>query len=331
MDGMSAMGKWELVTTTVKKWNVVNLMDGMSVNHRETLHDVDAFWKRIELNAELRSQLQNVEVEGTSSLISTSAETLKTAVGNINCTMGNINNTLKLSGNSTSGHKRACENDTELPSTPPNKVRILDTGYNSDFGLCNGESSSDSEIVPRSLTNIFLEAKNFGDGDDDDNESVEVNEQSNLGKPISKPLDSDEYGNVPKPRITRNKPKYIQHDLAQKLLTDLCLCPLKGHKWLWDGFDICNSFRDNKNIKTPLNIGVVNFHNNLCIQPLPSSMITHIQKQMENEDEDSIFFDDGKKIGINKFAIDVDDEVMEFLNEFRDCVSLHVYYKIKDY
>ncbi|CAG8822835.1 28894_t:CDS:2, partial [Dentiscutata erythropus] len=74
----------------------------------------------------------------------------------------------------------------------------------------------------------------------------------------------------------------------------------------------------------PLNIGVVNFHNNLCIQPLPSSMITHIQKQMENEDEDSIFFDDGKKIGINKFAIDVDDEVMEFLNEFRDCMSLDV-------
>ncbi|CAG8646147.1 11601_t:CDS:2, partial [Diversispora eburnea] len=193
-------------------WNACCTKD-----HRETLRNVDVFWQRIELNIELQAQLQNIEVEGTSSLISTSAETLKTAVGNINCTVENINNTLKLSGNSTPGQKRACENDTELPSTPPNKVRLLDTEYNSDFGLCNGESSSsDSEIVPRSLTNIFLEAKNFGDGDgDDDNESVEVNEQSNLGKPISEPLDNNEYGYVPKPRITRNKPKYIQHDLAQ--------------------------------------------------------------------------------------------------------------------
>ncbi|RHZ85669.1 hypothetical protein Glove_63g91 [Diversispora epigaea] len=119
MDGMSAMGKWEFFTTTMKKWNVVNLMDGMSVV-------------------------------------------------------------------------------LELPSTPPNKVK---------------SSSSDSEIVPKSLANIFLEVKNVDDDDDDILES---------------------------------------RDLAQELLADLCLCPLKGHKWLCDGFDICNSFRDNKNVKTLL-------------------------------------------------------------------------------
>ena len=48
---------------------------------------------------------------------------------------------------------------------------------------------------------------------------------------------------VPISRVTRNKPKYIQHDLAQELLTGLRLCPLKGHKWLWEGAVIHNSLK----------------------------------------------------------------------------------------
>ena len=51
-------------------------------------------------------------------------------------------------------------------------------------------------------------------------------------------------------------------------------------------------------------------------------MITHIQNQMENEDDDTVFFDDDKKFGIDKLAIDVDEDVIEFLDEFWDCVSL---------
>ncbi|CAI2190108.1 14879_t:CDS:10, partial [Funneliformis geosporum] len=322
-------------------------------NHRKTLHDVNAFWKKIELN----NQLQNIEVEGTNSLISTSAETLRTTIGNINYTIGNINNTLKLPGNqiddSTLGCKRACENDKESPPTPPNKVRILKTGYNNDSEFYNGESSSsDSEIIQKSLTNVFLEAKNCGDdNDNDDNDDDDNVNNGNLEvyqRPISESVDDSnnilesvsrevqqmpvpesmgnnkQNDNVPKHKVTRNKPKYIEHNLAQELLTNLHLCPLKGHKWLWEGIDISNIFKDNKNAKTPLNIGVVNFHNNSCIQPLPSSMITYIQKQMENDNEDIIFFDNDKKIGINKFAIDIDEEVKKFLNEFQDCVSLDV-------
>ncbi|CAG8714403.1 360_t:CDS:2 [Funneliformis caledonium] len=84
------------------KENVVNLMDGMS----------------IVLSILILCGL----VEGTSLLISTSVEALKTAIGNINYTTGNINNMLKLPGNqidnstpgSIIGRKRACENE-ELP------------------------------------------------------------------------------------------------------------------------------------------------------------------------------------------------------------------------
>ncbi|RHZ90059.1 hypothetical protein Glove_8g6 [Diversispora epigaea] len=181
LDLIAKDGSKEMKEAVIKMKNIFK-------GHRETTRNVDVFWKRIELNTELQTQLHNVEVEGTSSLISTSAKTLKTAIGNIDHTIGNINNTLKLSGNqidnstlgSVIGCKRACENDKELPSTPPNKVRIFETGYNSDPGLYNGESSSsDSEIVPKSLANIFLEVKNGDDDETDILESVKINKQSN--------------------------------------------------------------------------------------------------------------------------------------------------------
>ncbi|CAG8637060.1 4848_t:CDS:2, partial [Gigaspora rosea] len=229
--------------------------------------------------------------------------------------------------------KRKRQNLGEGCSTPLNKAK---------------SSSSDSEAVPILLTNVFLEVKDSGVGDDNNilesvdnyDNNVDNNEQSNpevyqspildnnilesvnhevQQTPIPESVDNNkENDSVPKRKVTRSKPKYIQHDLAQELLTNLRLCPLKGHKWLWEDIDIINLFKNNKNTKTPLSIGVANFHNNSCVQHLPPSMITYIQKQMEN-DEDTIYFDNEKKVGIDKFAIDVEDEVMEFLNKFRDC------------
>ncbi|CAG8797207.1 6584_t:CDS:1, partial [Gigaspora rosea] len=63
--------------------------------------------------------------------------------------------------------------------------------------------------------------------------------------PIPESVDNNKQNDsVPKCKVTRNKPKYIQHDLAQELLTNLCFCPLKGHKWLWKDIDIINHFKD---------------------------------------------------------------------------------------
>ncbi|CAG8632332.1 2389_t:CDS:10 [Ambispora gerdemannii] len=236
------------------------------------------------------------------------------------------------------------KNKGEELLTPPNKVRICDTGYNSDSSEESYSLSPSSEIAPRSLTNVFLELKDssasgevddgtifksMNNGDDYILEPKDNHEQSNVEvqqKLISESVEGNhlevkQHDSVPKPKVT-SKPKYIQHDLAQDLLSSLRLCPLKGNKWLWNGLEICNSLQANKNARTPLNIGVVNFHNNLCIKPLPSSMITYIQEQMENEDVNTIFFDDGKKFGINKFSIDIDEEVMKYLDAFQDCTSL---------
>jgi len=49
---------------------------------------------------------------------------------------------------------------------------------------------------------------------------------------------------------TKSKPKYIQHDLAQELLTSLRLLPLEGEKWLWDGYYVCSVFQDDDNART---------------------------------------------------------------------------------
>ncbi|CAG8808179.1 6364_t:CDS:2, partial [Gigaspora margarita] len=143
--------------------------------------------------------------------------------------------------------------------------------YNSGFELYNGESSSsDPDIIPRSLTNVFIELKNPDSGDRNSNKGDILKSTNNDDGIIS------------------------EYDLAQESLSGV---PLKGNKWLWNGIDICNSFRNSKNAKTPLNIGVVNFHTNLCIEFLPSSMITNIQEQIENDDINTITFDDGKKFG----------------------------------
>ncbi|CAG8562826.1 14161_t:CDS:2, partial [Dentiscutata heterogama] len=177
--------------------------------------------------------------------------------------------------------KRKRQNSGKGFSTPLNKVRIFDTGFNSDLGLYNGESSSsDSEIVPKLLTNVFLEVKDSGVDDADNilesvdnyDNNVDIDEQSNpevyqspiLNNnilesvnhevqqiPIPESVDNNKQNDsFPKRKVTRNKPKYIQHDLAQELLTNLHLCPLKGHKWLWEDIDIINLFKDNENTKT---------------------------------------------------------------------------------
>ncbi|CAG8513983.1 10274_t:CDS:10 [Acaulospora morrowiae] len=100
-----------------------------------------------------------LSVEGTSSLISTSAETLKTAIGNINHTVGNINNTLKLSGNlidnstpgSVIGRKRTCENE-ELPSTPNKMGPNLPPNIFSSSTTETGEKSPDeSNLKERNM------------------------------------------------------------------------------------------------------------------------------------------------------------------------------------
>ncbi|CAJ0875614.1 3644_t:CDS:10, partial [Entrophospora sp. SA101] len=72
----------------------------------------------------------------------------------------------------------------------------------------------------------------------------------------------------------------------------------------------------------PLQIGVMNFNNILCSKHLPPLLIPYIQRQLENDDFEKIFFDDKKERWFNKFIIDIDAEVEQYLDHFQNCRTL---------
>ncbi|CAG8632690.1 9722_t:CDS:2, partial [Paraglomus occultum] len=78
--------------------------------------------------------------------------------------------------------------------TPPNKVRICDTGYNSDS---SEESYSSPEVAPRSLTNVFLELKDScASGEVDDGTIFKSMNNNNGDDYILEPKDNHEQSNV---------------------------------------------------------------------------------------------------------------------------------------
>lgn len=50
-------------------------------------------------------------------------------------------------------------------------------------------------------------------------------------------------------------------------------------------------------------------------------MISHIQEQLEDDNINIITFDDKESDGITKLSIDIAENVIEYMNVFRDCVS----------
>ncbi|RIB10412.1 hypothetical protein C2G38_2206172 [Gigaspora rosea] len=140
--------------------------------------------------------------------------------------------------------------------------------YWNDFDISNEEFSTPPNMNPDS------DVRNSNKGDilkSTNNEDGNISEVK-------------QFDSVPKLKVSRRNPKYVQHDLTQE----------------------------------PLNIDVVNCHTNLCIEFLPSSMITNIQ---ENDDINTITFDDGKKFGINKFSISIDEKVMNVITKLLAAIS----------
>ncbi|GES84823.1 hypothetical protein GLOIN_2v82649 [Rhizophagus clarus] len=121
----------------------------------------------------------------------------------------------------------------------------------------------------------------------------------------------------------RNVSKYIQNDLAEEIFASLQLVPLAGCKWIWKGTNICQSFRENsKEIETPLQIGVVNFNKISCTKYLSSSLICHMQEQLDDDNVEKVFIDDTEERWFNKFMVEVEDEVQQYLDKFQNCTTL---------
>ncbi|CAB5213053.1 unnamed protein product [Rhizophagus irregularis] len=121
----------------------------------------------------------------------------------------------------------------------------------------------------------------------------------------------------------RNVSKYIQNDLAEETFASLQLIPLAGCKWIWKGTNVCQSFRENaKDIETPLQIGVMNFNKISCTKYLSSSLICYMQEQLDDDNIRKIFIDDTKERWFNKFTVEVEDEVQQYLDKFQNCTTL---------
>ncbi|CAJ0919980.1 17570_t:CDS:2, partial [Entrophospora sp. SA101] len=69
-------------------------------------------------------------------------------------------------------------------------------------------------------------------------------------------------------------------------------------------------------------IGVVNLQNISCAKHIPTSLISYIQEQLTNENNDIIYFDEFKHHRIQKLELDVDEDVKNYLTKFENITIL---------
>lgn len=66
----------------------------------------------------------------------------------------------------------------------------------------------------------------------------------------------------------------------------------------------------------------MNFNKISCTKYLSSSLICYMQEQLDDDNIRKIFIDDTKERWFNKFTVEVEDEVQQYLDKFQNCVSL---------
>lgn len=82
---------------------------------------------------------------------------------------------------------------------------------------------------------------------------------------------------------------------------------------------IMETAKKNQISKSPLTIGIIDIHNVECLKYLPQGFKEYIANQMQDTD-DSIYFSEGGVI--NKFLVDCEEEVLEYLEKFDNIDSL---------
>lgn len=126
---------------------------------------------------------------------------------------------------------------------------------------------------------------------------------------------------VPKPR------KYIDRDIASEVLKMYQTSVLPGEKLLFNGVNVLDSaFSDMKKMKktevakSPLNIRVINFHNLDCTRYLPHDYNNYLADQLQDQNSEAVNFGDGKKI--DKFIVDCEEQVLNYLDKFYEVDDL---------
>ncbi|CAG8726646.1 17601_t:CDS:2, partial [Funneliformis caledonium] len=194
----------------------------------------------------------------------------------------------------------------KLPSTPPNKTRAINTETSPEFS-----SDSDSEVVtPILLTNVFLDSAS-----------------SQQKTPIdTNAIDSSLSSKVESQKTTRKftTRKYINHDLADEVLKSYQIKVMPGDKLIYDNVDVlkfaCSKMKKTDISNSPLSIGVLNIHYNSCTKLLPINFKQFISDQIQDCEAKAVYFTENRSI--NKFVVDCEENVLNFLEEFQDIGDL---------
>ncbi|CAG8609166.1 7006_t:CDS:2 [Ambispora leptoticha] len=205
-------------------------------------------------------------------------------------------------------------------STPPNKIRTINEGssqrkrYDSDSPPRDEDyfsSDSDSEIVPVSLTNVFLAT------------SIEHERNLDQTAELDTSLISTKEAEV---KSRKSRRPYITRDIAEEVLKKYQMCVLAGKKLTYNDVDVLDFVRSNMNkdkaTKSPLCIGVINVHNPDCTKFLPDDFKRFIANQLQDQDSEIKAVCFATEQSIDKFVVDCEEEVLQFLEKFSDIGDL---------
>ncbi|CAG8706851.1 4296_t:CDS:2 [Funneliformis mosseae] len=167
--------------------------------------------------------------------------------------------------------------------------------------------SSDSEIVPVSLTNVFRETSDECSYSDSDESKDKMTESSTSTK------------RVENKRPMTKKRQYITQDIASDALKAYRMRVLPGDKLIYDYMDVLDYKRDEAG-NSPISIGVINFYNTDCSKYLPLDYKKFIANQLQDKEIKAVNFTKGRTI--DKFLVNCEEGVMQFLDKFKHIKDL---------
>jgi hypothetical protein len=121
--------------------------------------------------------------------------------------------------------------------------------------------------------------------------------------------------------VKNKKPrsKYIARDIAKEALETYQVRVLANKKLTYNGINVLDSIHSTKEIeKSPLSIGIINLYNAECTKYIPHDFKQFIANQLQDPEIKTVNFSKGR--GIDKFLVNCDDDVLQFLDKF-DSVS----------
>ncbi|CAG8608489.1 16231_t:CDS:2, partial [Racocetra persica] len=186
--------------------------------------------------------------------------------------------------------------------------------YDSNLLPCNEDyfsSDSDSEIVSVSLMNIFLET------------SIEYEKNPDQTAELDISLISIKKAKA-EVKSQKTRRPYITHDIVKEILKKYQMCVLAEKKLIYNNVDVldfvCSNMNNDKITKSSLCIGIINIYNSDCTKFLFDDFKYFIANQLQDSEINVVCF--AAKLSIDKFVVDCEKEVLQYLEKFSNIGDL---------